>query len=443
MDIINIILFYSWCIFMGIKQHLNPENLLQSEQNDFDFQEYNEEEQKKQLKEIEDMKLKDSEDRNNKIKDLINWLNEEPEIEQRVIDLFNQLKKEENREEYLQKYVKNYLDKFGYSYDSEISSLVSKYSRRSITESLDFHDNVSFFNSAIQNLKQDIENHIQKNNEGRLESCYNIGRVILETSFWKKFKLIWKSGKTWVYLAEWDDTVYKFDTLKLEKALEEWKDYCDSSKSNEKENKLFQKMQEYFPDGSVLAPQNHEKTIKLDKNLINQLGISNTNLPENFTFLYTTTPLAKEIGNGSVGFNLSFWQWHMSKLVWNDFVKNFESGWVTQEELNTYFDKNFEEVIQNIKKLSNDEWKIKEFLKWLIKFSDENDIVLDIYWTDNFTFYLDSDWNLKYHIIDPFMPWNRSRSEIEHYKGRWKITKDNIHARSYEYIMEKIENYCK
>jgi hypothetical protein len=57
-------------------------------------------------------------------------------------------------------------------------------------------------------------------------------------------------------------------------------------------------MERYFPENSVLTPKNHEKTIDIDDELIKELGISNKDLPKNFTFLYTTTPLASEINNG-------------------------------------------------------------------------------------------------------------------------------------------------
>ena len=81
----------------------------QTEQNNFKIQEYDEDKEKKQQKEIEEMKQEDSESREQKIQRLMNWLNENPEIDQWVIDLFNQLKKEKNREEYLQKFVEDYL----------------------------------------------------------------------------------------------------------------------------------------------------------------------------------------------------------------------------------------------------------------------------------------------------------------------------------------------
>jgi hypothetical protein len=57
-------------------------------------------------------------------------------------------------------------------------------------------------------------------------------------------------------------------------------------------------MEDYFPVGSVLTPKNSEKTLNIDDELKKKLGVSNTNLPKNFTFLYTTTPLAPEINNG-------------------------------------------------------------------------------------------------------------------------------------------------
>lgn len=427
------------------KLHLDLKND-QTEQNNFVIQEYDEEEIRRQQEEIEDMRQTDSQNKEKRIQELINWLNEEPKIDQWIIDLFNQLKKEKNREEYLQKFVEDTLKNIWATYDSEvIKDLVSEYCRKSIKESLDLHDSVEIFNEAIQSLKWDIEKHIQKSSYERipLDKSHNIWRIILSSTFWKDFNLIWTSWSTWVYSVPWENVVYKLDTLKLANALEEWNTYCDSSKSDNKENELFQEMERYFPKNSVLTPKNHEKTIDIDDELIKELGISNKDLPKNFTFLYTTTPLASEINNGWVGFNLGFGRWHMDKLMWKDFTERFNWEWVTQEELDEYFDKKFDEVINNIKRLGNDDKKIKELLTWLVKFSENNDIILDIYWTDNFTFYLDSSWNLKYHIIDPFMPWNLSKSRLQAHKGGEKITIDNIHARSYEHIMEKIKNYCE
>ena len=431
------------------KTCLDSEDLPQLEENNFVIQEFDEYKQKKQQKEIEDIKLKDSKEKDEKIKYLMNCLNEETEIEQRIIDLFNQLKKEKNREEYLRKYIKDWLDKNSSTYDSKkIKNLIAKYTRSYINGALDFHNSITFFNTVIQNLKGDIRKNIKMHiyEKTPYKLWHDIGKFVLESAFWEDFELIWMSGYTGVYSTSWWDKVYKLNTLALLKSFEKWNDYCDSSKSNEDENELFRKMQEYFPEGRVLIPQNHKKTINLDKNLIGQLWIFNTNFPKSFSFIYTTTPLAKEIDEGCVWFNLGFWWWTMSKLMWEDFAKRFESKGVTQEELNTYFDKLFEEVIQNIKKLSNDEWKIKEFLRWLIKFSDENDVVFDIYWKNNFTFYLDSSWNLAYHIIDPFMPWNFSKSKLESLKkekGKGNVTKDNIHVCSNEYIMQKFKNYCE
>ena len=204
-------------------------------------------------------------------------------------------------------------------------------------------------------------------------------------------------------------------------------------------------MEDYFPDGSVLTPKNSEKTLNIDDELKKKLWVSNMNLPKNFTFLYTTTPLAPEINNGWVCFNFGFGRWRVDSLMWNDFLERFNWEWVTQEELNEFFDKEFDEVISNIKWLSNNENKIKELIKWLIKFSEDNDVVLDIYWINNFTFYLDADWNLNYHIIDPFMPWIISKSKAKSYgvdKNKL-VTVNNIHARSYEYIMQKMKDYCK
>ena len=429
----------------NVKMHLEGS---QTEQNGFEIQEYDEEKKKKQQKEIEEMKQEDSEDREQKIQKLMNLLNENPEIDQWVIDLFNQLKKEKNREEFLQNFVEDYLKSIWATYDSKmVKDLVSKYCRKSIKESLDFHDSVDFFNGAIQSLKWDIEKLVQINVKEKIaiDKCHSIWKIVLSSAFWKNFNLLWMSWKTWVYSVPWENVVYKLDTLKLSEALEAWNNYCDSSKSDKRENDLFQKMESYFPDGSVLTPKNSEKTFNIDDELVRKLGVSNVNLPKNFTFLYTTTPLAPEINNGWVGFNLSFGRWHMDRIMWSDFTKRFNWEWVTQEELNEFFDKKFDEVISNIKKLSNDDSKIKELLWWLIKFSEDNDIVLDIYWTDNFTFYLDADWNLKYHIIDPFMPWIISKSKAKSYgvdKNKL-VTVNNIHARSYEYIMKKMKDYCK
>lgn len=429
----------------NVKMHLEGS---QTEQNDFEIQEYDEEKKKKQQKEIEEMKQEDSEDREQKIQKLMNLLNENPEIDQWVIDLFNQLKKEKNREEFLQNFVEDYLKSIWATYDSKmVKDLVSKYCRKSIKESLDFHDSVDFFNGAIQSLKWDIEKLVQINVKEKIaiDKCHSIWKIVLSSAFWKNFNLLWMSWKTWVYSVPWENVVYKLDTLKLSEALEAWNNYCDSSKSDKRENDLFQKMESYFPDGSVLTPKNSEKTFNIDDELVRKLGVSNVNLPKNFTFLYTTTPLAPEINNGWVGFNLSFGRWHMDRIMWSDFTKRFNWEWVTQEELNEFFDKKFDEVISNIKKLSNDDSKIKELLWWLIKFSEDNDIELDIYWTDNFTFYLDADWNLKYHIIDPFMPWiiSKSRAKSHILDENKTVTVNNIHARSYEYIMQKMKDYCK
>jgi hypothetical protein len=135
------------------KLHLDFESE-QTEQNNFEVQEYDEEKIKNHQKEIEGMKQEDSKDKEQKIQRLMNWLNEEPEIDQWVIDLFNQLKKEKNREEYLQKFVEDYLKNIRATYDSKvIKDLVSKYCRNSIKESLDFLDSVEIFNGAIQSLK--------------------------------------------------------------------------------------------------------------------------------------------------------------------------------------------------------------------------------------------------------------------------------------------------
>ena len=81
----------------------------QTEQNNFAIQEYNEEKRKRQQKEIEDMKKKTSKDKEPRIQELKDWLNKKPKIDQWVIDLFNHLKKEKDREEYLQKFVEDYL----------------------------------------------------------------------------------------------------------------------------------------------------------------------------------------------------------------------------------------------------------------------------------------------------------------------------------------------
>ena len=149
------------------QQHLDSEILSESEQNGIVLQEFDEEKQRKQQEEIDYMKLRDSKDNEERIKHLTKLIKdraeeEEPEIEQRVIDLFNQLKKEQDREEYLREYVKNYLDKTGSSYNpKEIRNLVAKYIRNCMKEDLDFENNVAWFNSSIQNLKQDIEKLIQ------------------------------------------------------------------------------------------------------------------------------------------------------------------------------------------------------------------------------------------------------------------------------------------
>lgn len=420
----------------------------QTKQDNFEIQEYNEDENKRQQEEIKEMKQEDSKSREQQIESLMNRLNEDPEIDQWIIDLFNQLKKEKNREEYLQKFVEDYLKSIWATYDSKmVKDLVSKYCRKSIKESLDFHDSVEFFNSDIQSLKWDIEKLVQTNVKEKisLDKSHSIWKIVLSTAFWKNFNLLWMSWTTWVYSVPWESVVFKLDTLKLAEALEAWNNYCDSSKSDKRENDLFQKMESYFPDGSVLTPENHKKTIDIDDALLKELGVSNINIPNNFTFIYTTTPIAFEINNGWVGFNMGFGRWLMDRLMWNNFAKKFNWEWVTQKELNEFFDKEFDEVIDNIKKLSNDDDKIKELLRWLIKYSEDNDIVLDIYWTDNFTFYLDTDWNLKYHIIDPFMPWIISKSRLKSYnvdKNR-NVTIDNIHARSYEYIIQKMKDYCK
>ena len=420
----------------------------QIEQNNFAIQEYNEEKRKRQQKEIEDMKKKASKDKEPRIQELKDWLNKKPKIDQWVIDLFNHLKKEKDREEYLQKFVEDYLKNIWAIYDSKIiKDLVGKYCRNSIKESLDFHNSVEFFNGAIQSLKWDIEKLVQINVKEKiaLDKCHGIWKIVLSSAFWKNFNLLWISWKTWVYSVPWENVVYKLDTLKLAEALEAWNNYCDSSKSDKRENDLFQKMEDYFSVGSVLTPKNSEKTLNIDDELKKKLGVSNTNLPKNFTFLYTTTPLAPEINNGWVCFNFGFGRWHVDSLMWSDFTKRFNWEWVTQEELNEFFDKEFDEVISNIKWLSNNENKIKELIKWLIKFSEDNDVVLDIYWINNFTFYLDADWNLNYHIIDPFMPWIISKSKAKSYgvdKNKL-VTVNNIHARSYEYIMQKMKDYCK
>ena len=145
----------------------------QTKQDNFEIQEYNEDENKRQQEEIKEMKQEDSKSREQQIESLMNRLNEDPEIDQWIIDLFNQLKKEKNREEYLQKFVEDYLKSIWATYDSKmVKDLVSKYCRKSIKESLDFHDSVEFFNSDIQSLKWDIEKLVQTNVKQYLKNCF-------------------------------------------------------------------------------------------------------------------------------------------------------------------------------------------------------------------------------------------------------------------------------
>ena len=400
---------------------------------------YDEQEAKRELNNLHTEKRYLKKENEAEIQKLKGKLNIDETIDARIVDLFDQLKHEQNRAEYLKQYITDYLQGIGHFYNpTKIQELLNDY--KDIINSNLESNNLEWFNNTILEIKQKID----KSTTERLplSLCHDTGKLILESTFWKNFKLIGRSWYTGVYKIEWDDKVYKLNTFKLTSSLITWKEYCDSSKSDKVENELFQKMQDYFPQDSVLTPQNHEQNIEINEELIKKLNLPNAQPPKTFTFLYTTTPLASEINNWWVWFNLDFTTWSVIELMWEKFLEKFNWEWVTQEELNEYFDKKFDKVINDIKNLNNDDKKIKELLQWLVKFSDNNDVILDIYWTNNFTFYLDSDWNLQYHIIDQFMPWIQHKPILKKYEWEEKITTNNIHIHSYEYLMQKIKDYC-
>ena len=54
-----------------------------------------------------------------------------------------------------------------------------------------------------------------------------------------------------------------------------------------------------------------------------------------------------------------------------------------------------------IKNMKNDEKPIISFFESIIKFDEKYKQILDIYGGDNFTFFLDENGNLDFHLIDP------------------------------------------
>lgn len=291
------------------------------------------------------------------------------------------------------------------------------------------------------------------------EKARNLCKQILENIYPdKKFKKIWTSWYTAVFEEEWWEVVYKLNTWSIIKEMaskfwniniKKWRYEIDRSYEEQMFNSL--EKEEYFSKKwSVLVPREVTvKDIDIPQSFYEEIKRSKkwfkNNHDNKFSLTYTVAPLAKEIKEKKfTSFNFNRNLRTLKKLLWEekwqDYYNKVEYGkWITKEELKIFLNKRFQDIVSEI----NNPKVLKDFLQRLIKFSKENNSMIDIFWSDNVTFFKDEKWEMTYHLIDPTFVYPQPLLTDEEANKHEIIDSKNFSKYTFYYLLPIFEKYCK
>lgn len=243
-------------------------------------------------------------------------------------------------------------------------------------------------------------------------------------------------------------------TSKIHMTLE--KDY-------EEESKKFDELWEFFEEKNLLKPKMEKRQfIITDKKIIDDIAEKSGvkwKFNENeikIEIPYTTQPLAKEIIDKKyINFAFGYSPGAFKETLWIDLPDNSKSKNhdlpITGKQLIEHLDKTFDLLIKMITSMKDDETPILKFFESIIKFDEKHKEILDIYGGWNFTFFLDKDGNMDFHLIDPthrlmFMKKNTYPSineKILKWMENRKIGFNEYSKFTYPYVVEKMKKYIK
>lgn len=327
-------------------------------------------------------------------------------------------------------------------------------------------DNYEWFLSCVNEIKEIL--HLKLTPYLTLENviatyptekAHSLCKQILESIYPdKKFKKIWTSWYTTVFEEEWWDVVYKLNTRSIIKEMaskfwnihiKKWRYEID--RTYEKEMFKILEKEEYFSKKwSVLVPwEVTVKDITIPQSFYEEIKNSKKWFKDNqdnkFSLTYTVAPLAKEIKEKKfTSFNFNRNLKTLKKLlweeVWQDIYNKLEYGnWITVEELKIFLNKRFQYIVSEI----NNPKVLKDFLQRLIKFSKENNSMIDIFWSDNITFFKDENWETSYHLIDPTFVYPQPLLTDEEANKQKFIDSKNFSKYTFYYLLPIFEKFCK
>lgn len=289
------------------------------------------------------------------------------------------------------------------------------------------------------------------------QKWYNLIKKILEdNSPWEQLSLLWRSWTTAVYETTGNlEIIYKIATKNILQQISSLIDtnnkYNENGVENLEKEKL-QKVSAFFPEGSTLIPTIHTKNIILTKEIMKQfcseawIHINESSLKNSYDIpiTYMTKPIAEEIKiKNWISFNFDYTHGSLEKFLWKEDAISFEKDWLFPERIKEYLDKKFDFILDQIYKIEPNKDKVKELFSWIINFSKQTKEAMDIFWFDNFTFYKDKNWYLKFHVIDPVFNDQAIYDPNLHKMNSSKKIKGgkSYMEFAYPYLVEKMEKY--
>lgn len=291
------------------------------------------------------------------------------------------------------------------------------------------------------------------------------------------FEIIWQSWKKLIFKTIDKDTkqiwshVVKLNMQdvfeKIFDAIHEKETKTIIHTNDIKELERFDELYTYFDAKNILKPQIKEKEIIItDKNLIDRitkkawLSWSFNGEEIVIEIPYSIKPTAMEkIEDRYVSFNFDYTPGAFKKYLWLDLNNRSHDLPVTWQQVKKYLDQRFNDIIEQIAAMKNDSAPIIKLFKGILHFTQDHNQILDIYGFDNFTFFVDKQNDLDFHLLDPIHPNNIDTSH-PWYKKRWRryiplddkrfiwfdskiINFDTYSDFAYPYILEKMKTYIK
>jgi hypothetical protein len=312
-----------------------------------------------------------------------------------------------------------------------------------------------------ENLKPSQESKLWFINNYDLQKWYNLVQKIFENNFWEKFFLSDKVCSTAVYTKkDSSDLVYKVSTKDILKQIYSLIDpdffYNKPEESQQLTSKINTSIVSIFPKWTVLTPNIFLQKMKISPEIIQQfcndswINVDYNQFTDNYELpiTYTTQAFAHEVADKTwISFNFDPTEDSIRQIMWDNIATIAYTlwQWLSPENIIEYIDKKFDTILDQIYWIEANPNKIKQFFSSVIHYSKQYNEILDIFWSNNFTFFKNKNGLLDFHVIDPIFA-NNSISDFSLHKkwDSWNIkNRRDFNIFAYPYIIEKMEKYIE